>query len=166
MRARTLRALGATVAADVAWTQALALNPRDPKILFHHARALRDDQDFEGAAQLLTRAIVLGHHSAPIWDARGRIYLYDLQSFDKAVLDLEHTIAFVPASPRYWFNYATAMYKNKDCGAVSALMYYLSLCEAKTCPVESMDWTAAAAESLHTSFQCRPRRKGGVTDDR
>ena len=156
MRARALRALERPETADIAWNEALALNPRDPKILFYRAAAQRDDQDFEAAVDTLTVATELGRHSAYIWDARGRIYLYDLQQFVKAVSDLERTIAFAPASQRYWFNYATALYKKRDCEAVGALRYYLSLCETQSCPAESKQWTTAWSEALHASYKCRP----------
>ena len=146
MRARTLSALNQSEAAELAWSQALTLNPRDPMLLFHRAVALRDAHDFEAAAGLLTRAIELGEHNAHLWDARGRIYLYDLQQFDKAVPDLEHTIDFAPTSQRFWFNYATALYRKRDCGAVGALRYYLNLCEIQTCPAESMQWAMAWSE--------------------
>ena len=157
MRARTLRALGDGAGADSAWSRALALNPRDPKILFHQAAALRDDKDFEAAAHALTVATDLGRFSAYIWDARGRIYLYDLQQFDKASADLERTIDFAPSSQRYWFNYAAALYKQRDCEAITALGYYLGLCETQACPAESMEWTKAWSEALHASYKCRPR---------
>ena len=156
MKARTLRALGRWVDADEAWAKAIALNPRDPKLLFHRARALRDDRDFEGAADALTVALELGLYSPHIWDARGRIYLYDLQQFDKAVSDLEKTLIYAPDSQRYWFNYATALYKKRDCDAIDALSYYLELCEVQTCPADSVEWTQAWSDALHKSYLCRP----------
>lgn len=163
MRARTLRALGRHEAAELAWSEALALNPRDPKILFFRAAAHRDDQNFEAAAETLTEALDLGRYNATIWDARGRLYLYDLQQFGKAVSDLERTIDFAPTSQRYWFNYATALYKKRDCEAVSALRYYLSLCETQSCPAESEQWTTAWSEALHASYKCRPPAPLGET---
>ena len=166
MRARALRALDRIQAANVAWTEALALNSRDPKLLFHRAAALRDDGDFEAAAAVLTEAIELGGYGAYIWDARGRIYLYDLQQFDKAVSDLERTLEFAPTSQRYWFNYATALYKTRDCEAVSALRYYLNLCETQSCPADSIEWTRAWSEALQKSYKCRPPAPLGATQPR
>ena len=156
MRARALRALGRMDEATLTWAEAMALNPRDPKLLLHRASALRDDGDFAAAAGVLTKALELGRNSPYIWDARGRIYLYDLQHFDKAVSDLKQTLAFAPDSQRYWFNYATALYKKRDCEAVSALRYYLTLCETRSCPADSIQWTKSWSDALHQSYECRP----------
>ena len=161
LRARILVGMQQYDAAFDDWDLALQLNPYDPIILLHYAFALRDQQRFEDAMRALTKALELGSDNVHVWDARGRILLYDYQLFDLAVEALAYPVASDPASPRYRFNYAAALYKNKSCDAVEQFMHYRSLCASGQCPQTNLDWIDHSEEILYASGRCQRRDAEG-----
>jgi len=151
LRARALFALGHVTEAFSSWQSALSLNPYDPLILLHHSFALRDEQRFDDALQSLNHALEFGSRNQHIWDARGRLFLYDKQFFLRATHDLARAIELDPEEPRHRFNYAAALYKDRNCKAPAALGYYLELCAAQACPPDNIamvtNWHHAFDES-------------------
>ncbi len=154
MRARTLRALGRVDAAIADWERALALNPRDPLLLLPFAYLLRDEQRFEGAVGALTTALELGSFNEYLWDARGRIFLYDLKEFDEAVIDLRRATELNPTVEKYWFNYGLALYQNDDCEAIAAFARFLDACRRAECPDRTKSFANQALESMREPQMC------------
>ena len=154
LRARTLLALNRVDAAFADWTQALILNPFDPLILLHHAFASRDEQRLEEALNSLGRALELGSENQHVWDARGRIYLYDKKFFSRAAHDFARAIEIDPASHRHRFNYAAALYNDRSCLAADALGYYLGLCQVEDCPADNVAWVQSWSQDFDEAHRC------------
>jgi len=154
MRARALRALGRIDDALADWKLALALNPYDPLVLLQEAYGLRQHKRIPEAIAALDRAMQFGAQNEYIWDARGRMYLYDLEDFGKASSDLERATELNPASTKYWFNYALALFKSGDCGAMGALTRYLELCVLGGCPEESTAWAGGMMQRMSQDDAC------------
>ena len=154
LRARVLTKLGRVDAALSDWELALSLNPFDPIILLHLAYALRDEQRFDEAMRALNRGLELGASNDHIWDARGRILLYDYQWFELAAEALAQAVEIRPSSARHRFNHATALYKAGDCGATTALSYYLELCDNEACPEPNVELVANWKQTIEAGPDC------------
>lgn len=154
MRARTLHRLRRANEAFSDWKQALALNPFDPLILLQRAYALRDQRRFEAAVAELNKAMEFGTFNEYIWDARGRVYLYDLNDFNKAVRDLRRATELNPQRKKYWFNYGVALYKARDCKALPVLQHFLELCRSAQCPDQNLAWVQGILGSINDPGAC------------
>ena len=153
-RGRILLALGRTEEAIIDWQQALEANPFDPVILLHYSFALRDEQRIDEALNALNRALEYGSENPHVWDARGRMLLYDRHDYAGAEQNLSRAIELEPASARHRFNHAAALYKDKACEAPQAFGYYLSLCESQQCPAENVGWVEQWQAAFDESQRC------------
>lgn len=127
-RARVYRVMEEFEKAFADLDKALSLDPRNPELLLEKAYALRAVGRYEDAVATLDEAFYYGEFNDDVWDARGRLYLYELDDPALAIDDLRRTTELDPTSRRYWYNYGLALYKSRDCKAREAYSSYLDVC--------------------------------------
>ncbi len=74
----------------------------------------------------------------------------------KAVEDLRVATQLSPGSTRYLYNYALALYKSHDCGAVKALRNFRKTCRKGmlSCERKNLTWARDAIKYLTTTGAC------------
>ena len=155
-RAILLRKLGRYDEAFRDWELAVKLDPLDPDILLQVAYALRDRKFYDQALAALNNALHYGADDHYIRDARGRLYLYELNDPVKAVEDLRVATQLSPGSTRYLYNYAVALYKSRDCEAVKAIRNFRKTCRKgmPSCRSKNLTWARNAIKYLTTTVGC------------
>jgi tetratricopeptide (TPR) repeat protein len=150
-RAQVHFELGDVQSAFADWDAALALNPYEPDTLLQRAYALRDLERYDEALAFLNQAMVRGADDPFIRDARGRIFLYELDRPAEALADLKHTTELQPNSKRNWCNYGRALVGTYDCESTYALARYWDLCDGGAqCTQRDVKWAKAIVfGSLH-----------------
>ncbi|MCZ6588977.1 MAG: tetratricopeptide repeat protein [Alphaproteobacteria bacterium] len=135
---------------------ALSLDPKNPDILREKAYTLRDSGRYEEAVSVLDDAFIYGEFDDFIWDARGRLYLYELKDPKRAIPDLKRTTELDPANQRYWSNYGRALYAARDCKAVDAFKKYLAVCPrfGNDCRESSMKFAREVIEYMSHPGHC------------
>jgi tetratricopeptide (TPR) repeat protein len=150
-RAQVHLKLGDTQSAFADWDAALALDPYEPVTLLQRVYALRDLERYDEALAFLNKAMVRGADNPFIRDARGRLFLYELDQPSEALADLKHTTELQPNSKRNWYNYGRALVATYDCESTYALARYWDLCDGGArCSKEDVKWAKAIVfGSLH-----------------
>ena len=155
-RAKAYLALKNTELALADLGQALLLDPKDPEILFYKADTLRVVGRVDEALATFDEALIYGKFDAYIYSAKGNLYFRELGDAALAVSDFKRATELDPTEPRYWYNYAGALYSIRDCEALSALNKYLELCPGNSngCFGDGTKFARPAIDALHSSGIC------------
>jgi tetratricopeptide (TPR) repeat protein len=155
-RAQAYRSLKAYDKALADADEALALDPRDPDLLLLKANTLWGDGKFKAAVRVLDDAILYGSLNDDIWDARGRLYLHRLKNFKRAAADFKRATELVPTNHKYWYSYASALFRAIDCETVPAYKTYLEVCKkyGNDCFDEGVKYAREVTQHLVDSGKC------------
>ncbi len=155
-RAIILRKIGRYDEAFVDLKLAAKLDPLDPDVLLEVAYALRDRRFYDQALTALNNALHYGSNDYYIRDARGRLYLYELNDPVKAVEDLRMATLLWPGGTRTMYNYALALYKSRDCRAVKAIKDFRKACRKgkASCRSKNLTWARNATKYLTRTVGC------------
>ncbi len=135
---------------------AVKLDLLDPDILLEVAYALRDRRFYDQALTALNNALLYGANDYHIRDARGRLYLYQLNDPAKAIEDLTIATQLRPSSTHSLYHYASVLYRSHDCRAVKALRKFRKTCRKgmPACQNKYLTWARGAIKNLTTTGDC------------
>lgn len=154
-RALAHRRLGQYDEAFADWELALKIDPMNPTILRHRAWGLRVKKRYREAEADLTRALQFCAYDSRVHHARGYLYTYHLNQYDKAILDLKRATLLAPKVARYWYNLANALFRNLDCEFLAAASTYVRLCRSGSkCPANQLKWTEDSLRHFSTANEC------------
>lgn len=155
-RARAYRSLKAYKKARADVDNAIAVNRMDPDLLLLKANILWAQKKYKAAVRVLDDATHYGALDDDIWDARGRLYLYQLKDHKKAIPDLKRATELDPTNDKYWYNYAGALFRAIDCETVNAYRKYLEVCPkyGNDCFEAGIKYAHEVTEHLIDSGEC------------
>ena len=155
-RAWVYRTLKAPKKANKDIDAALALNPQDPDLLLLKARMLRSAEKYKEAVRVLDAATLYGALDDNVWGMRGRLYLYRLNDHKRAIPDLKRATELDPTDDKYWYNYASALFRAIDCETVPAYRTYLKVCKkyGNDCFNEGVKYAREVTQHLTDSGKC------------
>jgi tetratricopeptide (TPR) repeat protein len=135
--------------------RALALDPRDPRLLLRKAAIRQRAKDDPGALAALDLAILYGARDPRVWFARGRLHLERFADPAAAVPDLARAARLDPDNASIWYHYGLALYRHQDCRAQGALTRYRDLCAAgSACRAELPSLAAQALDFMASPKIC------------
>lgn len=111
---------------------------------------------YKAAVRVLDDAFHYGSLDDDLWDARGRLYMYKLNDPKRAIPDLKRATELDPTNHKYWYNYASALFRAIDCETVPAYRTYLKVCEkhGNDCFDEGVKYAREVTQHLIDSGKC------------
>lgn len=136
--------------------QALSFDPSNPDNLVEKVYNLRPLGRYDEALSALDDARHYGDLEDRVWDARGRLYLYELKNPTAGMESLRRATELKPRRSSYWYNYGLALYQTHDCKAVEVYRRYLETCKGQggRCSAKSKKYAGDVIEYLLHSKIC------------